>query len=342
MRILRNVSDEFWWEVARKCSYATFYQTPIWKELAERSFPDRYRNETFGAILPSGVHVVFPMMSTRRLGPVRWLESTFAGCYGGFIADGPVSSDEATAIYKHACASSTYSFYVLENPLGPQLPDAIKPQLNLVVSEDTYVITLDADFDTLFARFSRSRRAAYRRGIKKGVKVRLATTLDDYRAYYVSYRDAVARWGEDENYGYLWPLFEQIYQLSQNHPEQIKLWVMTVSDQVVGGRLFFYWNQQVSFWTGTAHRDFLHHNAIPVADTEILRDAIAQGYRHFDFNTSGLNQGMVEYKRRFGATGVNVNAWYFENALITSARSISKGVRTRLTSMLRPRASSGA
>jgi hypothetical protein len=330
VRILRKISDDFWWEVARTCDYATFYHTPIWKELAERSFPGIYRSEAFGAILSSGVRIVFPIISTRRRGPLRWLESTFAGCYGGFIADGPVSPAEAAQLYKHACAIySTYSFYVLDNPLGQPLPDAIKSQFNLVVSEDTYVIRLDTDFDTLFSRFSPSRRAAYRRGIKKGVQIRLAASLDDYRAYYVSYRDAVERWGENESFGYKWDLFEQIYQLSQAYPEQIKLWVMIVNEQIVGGRLFFYWNQHVSFWTGTAHRDFLHHNVIPVADTEILRDAVARGYGYFDFNTSGLTQGMVEYKRRFGSTGVNVSAWYFENPLITSARGTYQQIRSR-------------
>ncbi|NTV99758.1 MAG: GNAT family N-acetyltransferase [Oscillochloris sp.] len=326
MRILRKISEEFWWDVAHKCSYATFYHTPIWKELAKRAFPDDYHDETFGAILPSGVHVVFPLVSKRRCGPIRWLESTFAGCYGGFIADGPVLPSEAVQLYREACTWTTYSFYVLENPLGPPLPEELTTQFNLIVSEIAYAIDLDADFDTIFARFSRSRRTAYRSGIKKGVKIRLAISLDEYRAYFHNYRDAVDRWGEDESYGYQWDLFEQIYQLSQIYPEQIKLWLIIINEQIVGGRLFVYWNQQASLWNGTAHRDFLDYHAIPVADIEILRDALAQGYRYYDFNTSSLDEGVMVYKQRFGAVSFPVNAWYYENPLYRPIRHIHESL----------------
>jgi hypothetical protein len=329
VRILKRIPDDFWWEVARKCSYATFYHTPIWKELAERTYPGFYRDETFGAILPSGVRVVFPMISTRRRGPLRWLLSTFEGCYGGFIADGPVSPSEAAAIFDHACSLTTYTFHMLDNPIAPPLPDTVTAKLSAIVHETSYMLVLDDDFAAIFSRFSHGRRSAYRSGIKKGVRIRLATSIDDYRAYYISYRDAVNRWGESENYGYQWPLFEQIYQLSQTYPEWIKLWLMIVDEQIVGGRLFYYWNQQVSFWTGTAHRDFLHHNVIPVADTEILRDAISHGYRYFDLNTSGLNQGMVEYKQHFGAVGTPVNVWHFENPILKQAQHTYQQIKSR-------------
>jgi hypothetical protein len=269
------------------------------------------------------------MISTRRRGPLRWLLSTFEGCFGGFIADGPVSPDEAAQIYQHACSMSTYTFHMLDNPLAPPLPDTVTSKMSALVHETTYTLMLDADFATIFSRFSRSRRAAYRSGIKKGVQIHLATSLDDYRAYYASYRDAVDRWGENENFGYQWHVFEQIYALSQSYPEQIKLWLMIVNEQIVGGRLFFYWNQQVSFWTGTAHRDFLNHHVIPVADTEIIRDAIDRGYCYFDFNTSGFNQGMVEYKRRFGAIGIPVHVWRFENPMLKQLRETYQRVKSR-------------
>ncbi|NNJ11099.1 GNAT family N-acetyltransferase [Chloroflexales bacterium ZM16-3] len=322
MQFINKVTDDFWWEVASKCSYATFYHTPIWKEIAERSFPSQYRNETFGAILPSGARVVFPLMSSRRIGPLRWLESTFAGCYGGFIADGPISSAEADQIYKQVCSYSTYSFLVLENPIGPPLPDAIKAQLSLVVNEESYTIPLDGDFDSILARFSRSRRTSYRSSFRKGVRIRLATSIDDYRAYYDTYRDAVDRWGKDESYGYQWGVFEQIYQLSQLFPEQIKLWLIIADERIVGGRLFFYWNQHVAFWTGTAHRDYLYQNVLPLADTEIIRDAVAHGFRYFDFNTSSHDDGLITYKKRFGAKAIPINVWRFENPILKPAQML--------------------
>jgi hypothetical protein len=330
MRILKTISDEFWWDVARTCDYATFYHTPIWREIAQRAFPGRYQDATFGAILPSGVRVVFPLYSQRQLGPIRWLESTFAGCYGGFIADGPVSPDEAASLYRHVLTWSTHSFYVFDNPLSSSLSD-LKSKLNLVVKENAYAVSLDADFDTVFSRFSSSMRRNYRLGVKRGVQIRLAQSVDDCRAYYASYRDAVDRWGEGEGYGYSWEQFEQIYQLSLIYPENIKFWLMIVNDQIVGGRIAFYWRQQVTQWNGSALRDFLGYYVIPVADTEMIRDAITQGYRYFDFSTCNHKQSLIEYKERFAPIAVPLCGWLYEKPVITLSRALYRNVRQVLS-----------
>jgi lipid II:glycine glycyltransferase (peptidoglycan interpeptide bridge formation enzyme) len=200
-----------------------------------------------------------------------------------------------------------------------------------VISDAAYSIKLDTDFDTIFSRFSRSRRTAYRSGIKQGVQIRLATSIDEYQAYYTNYRDAVERWGEDDGYGYKWNLFEQIYYLSKIYPENIKLWLMIVDQQIVGGRLIVYWNQQASLWNGTAHRDFLHYDVMPVADTEIIRDAIIRGYGSFDFNTSGENTGVITYKQRFGSSETPLTGWIYENPLVASARAAYQRLRNGLS-----------
>ncbi|WP_129633672.1 GNAT family N-acetyltransferase [Candidatus Oscillochloris fontis] len=316
MHILNPVTDEFWWDVARNCSYATFYHTPLWREIAIRTFPGRYKNETIGAVLPNGVRVVLPMLSHRRIGPLRWLHSTFENCYGGLIADGPVTEAEAMAIYEQAFDWSTYTFYLIDHPIGPPLNQTLRDRMTHVYSEPTYLLHLDTDFETILGRFSRSRRTAYRSGLRKGVQTRVATSLDEVRAYYASYRDAIERWGEDDHYGYSWELFEQIYYLSQEYPEQIKIWLMVVDDQIAGGRLILYWNTHASLWHGSAHRDFLGYDVMPVGDTEIIRDAIEHGYHYFDFNTSGQKAGVMTYKERFGSEMKSVNMWRYENPIL--------------------------
>lgn len=327
MRLIRKVSDDFWWSVARACSYATFFHTPIWREMARRADPRRFHDATFGAVLPSGVRVVFPLVRTRHLGPLRWLHSTFEGCYGGFIADGPVSPAEAAQIYRHVCRWSTYSLHILENPLGESLPEELQGHFSLVVNEVAHTVRLDADFETVFSRFQKTQRKDYRRGLKRGVQVRATSAIEDYRAYYDVYRDAVGRWGHDERYGYSWHIFEQLHSLSQVYPEQIKLWVMTVEGRVVGGTVMFYWGTHASAWNGTAHRDFLDYEVMPVGDTEMIRDAIERGYSYFDFNTSALNEGVSAYKQRFGAEAMPVRLWRYKLRAPRPMRSLFDGLR---------------
>lgn len=328
MRILSDITDDFWWDVARRCNYTTFYQTPIWRDLAI-GVSLGYRDETFGAILPSGVHVVFPIISSRRLGPLRWLESTYEGCYGGPIADGPISPSEMIEIYKRATPYSTYTLRFLENPLGSPLQDELKSRFTCIVNETALMLRLDADFDTIFSHFSRTQRNSYRKGIKNGVTIRLATSYDDYQTYYATYRDAVDRWGQDEGYGYNWHLFEQLYEMSRIHPKHIKLWLMIFEEQIVGGRIVFYWGSQATGWNGTAHREFLKYNVIPVTDTEIIRDAITQGYAYFDFNTSSLNPGVIAYKQRFNPESFPVNVWLFDNPLLKPVQHLYWNLKIR-------------
>ena len=335
MRVLKKITGEFWWDVARTCDYATFYHTPIWQELAKRLFPGRYRDETFGAILPSGVRVIFPIVSKRRIGPLRWLESAPIGGYGGFIANGPVSPAEATQIYKQACAWSAASLYIVDNPLGSPLPDRVKPQFSLVVNETAYLVPLDADFDTVFARFSPALRKHYRNGIKNGAHIRLATSLDDYRAFYPNYRDAIDRWGRDENYGYTWYQIEQVYHLSQIYPENIKLWLIMLNEQIVGGRIVLYWNRHVIAWNGTAHRDSFKYNVMPVAHTETIRDAIQRDSRYLDLGTSGHKDSLIQFKQRFSPVAMPLGGWLYENPIISSTRMVYHKGRNTLAALRR-------
>ena len=101
MKFLPSVEQEFWWDVARQCDYATFFHTPLWREFALRTHPE-YSDATIGVILPSGVRVVFPILRIQQYGPFQRLLSSFEHCYGGIIADGPVSPAEAAQIYRRA------------------------------------------------------------------------------------------------------------------------------------------------------------------------------------------------------------------------------------------------
>lgn len=322
VRILDRVSDEFWWDVARHCEYATFYHTPIWRDLTARIFPNRYQDETFGVILRNGVRAVFPIVSSRRLGPLRRLDSMPLGGYGGFIADGPVSPADTVAIYKHALAWPTCAVYLVCNPLGSPLPEGVRSLLSLEDCEIGCTLPLGSSFEEIFSRFSRTQRQAYRRGLRKGVQIRLAETLQDYRDFYVNYLDALDRWGLDKGRGYNREEWEIVYQMSRIYPEQIKLWLMIVGERIVGGRCVFYWGRHATGWNGTAHRDFLDHDVMPVADTEIIRDAVAQGYRYFDFSISGHKQGVLDYKLRFRPNTHPQPVWVYKNPIISASNSV--------------------
>lgn len=164
MQIIQPVDQQLWWEVARACPYATFFHTPRWTELACR-VNHTVRDRTIAAILPNGVRAVLPLLEIRRRGPITALMSTFEGCYGGIIADGPLSSRDAARIYRQAYRWNISNFYYLANPLAP--PETIDTSYRFG-DEIAHILHLNDDFETIFNRFDKSARTNYRRGLREG------------------------------------------------------------------------------------------------------------------------------------------------------------------------------
>lgn len=311
MQILHTIGRDFWWDVARQCNYATFFHTPLWHEIAVRNHPN-FHDASIGFVLDRGVRAVLPLLSTRRFGPFRNLLSTFEYCYGGLIADGSLTNGELDQLYRRACGWNVTGLRFLENPLAQRINLASQFIGN---TYETHILELDSDFETIFKRFPKDKRNAYRKGLKEGVTIELAETLDDYRAYYGAYQDTIRRWGEDPaSYGYRWSIFETIFDLSRSYPEQVKLWLARVNGTIIGGTVAFYWNRHVVAWHGCAYTDYLSYKPYVVIDVEIVRDAITRGYAYYDLNPTGdLSAGVSEYKARLGTTVYPITSWQYNS-----------------------------
>lgn len=325
VQIIQPVDQQLWWEVAHACPYATFFHTPRWTELACR-VNSTVLDRTIAAILPNGVRAVLPLLEIRRHGPFAALMSTFEGCYGGIIADGPLSRRDVARIYRQAYRWNISNFYYLANPIAP--PETIDTTYRFG-DEIAHVLHLDRDFETIFNHFDKSTRTNYRRGLREGVRIRRAASPDDYAAYYRAYRDAVRRWGEDDNYGYSWEFFTHVFAFEQRYPAEMALWVVELDGAVVGGTLAFYWNQHVTAWHGTVTREALKRRAMVVLDVEIACDAAARGFRYYDLNTSAGIAGVMQYKRNFATTDHVIARCRYRSPLLKPVIALANQLRRR-------------
>ncbi|MFW6089830.1 MAG: GNAT family N-acetyltransferase [Gemmatimonadota bacterium] len=309
MRFFRP-DEELWWEVAGACDYATFYHTPLWHRLAAGSLWGR-RDATVAAELPGGVRVIFPLLRRRRglrPGAVEFA-STFAGCYGGPIADGPITVEDRARLYRAVASRSRDRVAVTGNPLDPAEP----PESVGRRREDaTHLLELDAPFDSLFAEFSKGHRSSTSKGRREGVVARMATTLDDYRRYYTVYQAALRRWGDRASSRYPWRFFRNGQRLAARHPDRIKLWLAALADEVVAGAWIFYWGGHATYWHGASNDRAREVNAANVLLADAIRDATERDLRFFDFNPSGGHEGVAAFKRRFGASAVRICRWTAE------------------------------
>ena len=301
MKILGPAGEDVWWEVARGCAYATFFHTPLWHRLAE-STSSAYRDVTFVAELGSGVRAVFPLLlrRPRLFGLLGEAVSTFAGCYGGPIADGPMTGADRRLLYE-AADGAAGRVALAGNPLSEPGP---APAGFGVVTDSTHLLRLDAPFETLFSRFSKGHRSSTRRGSAVGVSVRRASSVADYRAYFGIYEGALDRWGEESTSAYPWSLFERGHQLSERHDDRIILWLGELDGRVVAGAWVFYWNRHATYWHGAADEAGREAAATNVVLSHVIEDAGLRGMEWFDFNPSGGHEGVAAFKRRFGAEPV--------------------------------------
>lgn len=312
MQILKNLDEEFWWDVANSCEYATFFHTPIWHQLATRSSSD-LMDASIGFVLDSGVRVVLPNLIQNKFGPFVSLLSTFEKCYGGIIADGPVTSSELDKIYCSVADNfRTIRFDYLESPFAPKIKHVrdFKEESNF-----THIITLGSDFEAIFSKFKKGHQTAYRKGIRLGVEVGIAKTIEEFQDYFKVYENSVRRWEERYGfvYAYSWSLFENCYILAQQYPDSIKLWLAKLDNTVISGALVFCWGKHAIGWHGVTHEDYFKHQPFTVLNTEIIRTCIENDYKVFDFNPSGGFEGVIKFKEGFGTDKTNISRWIYEN-----------------------------
>lgn len=290
-----DVDDATWYEIAARCPYATFFHTPMWRELAVQD-PERCRDRTFLMRLPSGVRAVFPLQELlpgRGFG--RYLVSTYPYGFGGPIADGTITTEDLRRLFGQARAATTS---VTGNPrISP--PPALPGWQSRLLT--TQVLDLHEGYEALQRRFSKGHRAAITQARRHGVSTRVAASQEDYRRYYAVYEDSLRRWGEAASPRYPWSLFERGWELSRRHPDAVRLWLAEHEGVVISGAWVLTWNGHAMYWhAATLERAFKLRPANLVLATAI-EDACERGWQQFDFGSSGGHAGPEAFKRRFGA-----------------------------------------
>lgn len=322
MRIMDGVEEATWWDVARQCDYATFFHTPLWHRLGTRAV-EGSRDISFSAVLPDGTRAVVPLLKL----PTRYLRlfgeavSTFAGCYGGPIADRPLAPGDRSRLY--AAADRVLGRTVLNgNPLAEGREQ--RPRGFDEVADTTHLLRLDAPFDEIFSRFSKGHKASTKQGRGAGVVTRVGTSSEDYRRYFALYEAALERWGEDTTSRYPWSLFDESQGLAARHPDEIRLWLGERSGTVVSGALVFYWNRHAVYWHGASNDEGRDVSATNVVLADVIKDACVRGLEWFDLNPSGGHEGVAAFKRRFGAEEVGFPRYRRAHAPARLAHSLGR------------------
>jgi predicted N-acyltransferase len=163
--------------------------------------------------------------------------------------------------------------------------------------EHTRALRLDEGFEALEARFSSGARWGARRARREGLEVGVASSEQEWRAYYAAYRDSLARWGERASSRYEWDLFARI---RARDPESARLFVARLGGEVVAGALVLNAPRHAAWWHGAALAAHFHRQPMNLLLDTLIRDACEQGLAVFDLGPSHGHAGVEAFKAAWG------------------------------------------
>lgn len=304
---LRTASAAEWDAVADRSPHATFFHTrewgEIWQEYTGGALTPTARIATFddgrSALLPSVDKTLLDLPRVGRLSPaLRTVISSYGSTYGGWVG-----ADGLTAAHHRALWERTRRFNVSlsQNPYDAAMAEAGLPWTR---ADFTQIVDLGGDYDTLRRGWSRGHVSAVNKALRGGLSVVQADTERQWTDYVRVYGLSLQRWQN--------PLVvhraELFRTLAASRSGKVRLWVVEHEGAVIAGAVCLYQGSTVVYWHGAFDAAFQHLRAAPLLHAEIMRGAMGEGYRWYDFNPSGGNQGVITFKDRFGAERRDANS----------------------------------
>jgi hypothetical protein len=298
---------------------STFYHTRIWARILAGAFPgieDASRWIDIGT-----ARAALPLHGWRRLGGILTTRhSSFPFLYGGPIPRRAGGCDLLPEILADLARGGS-SLLLVSNPFGIPAPDEVPPPAAAcevppgvsVERDSTHILCLPERFEAFWDDvLTTAKRNDVRRLAKKGVAIRTGTGTEEISALYRFYRQSFGRWGGRPGFVYPEDLYRAMIELGEGN---VRLYLAEHEGRIVGGAFIVRWNGHVHY-----HAGYFDHGARSLRPNvllqeKIIRDAIEDGYRDYDFLPSGGNAGVESFKEGFGGVRVPIERYHYRAPL---------------------------
>ena len=285
---VETINIQEWNAYLEQCSTATFFHTPDWYQLWKHYKGQEY--QTFQFNFPSGNSAIIPLAKEkkhRRL--FTYYVSSPGGTYGGPVSKGILVTKEILAIEQYLLKFKYIT--IRNNPLQPVLNGLINKK------ESTQILNLKLSWEAIFKKWSKGHASAAKKSMREGITFRTAH-LSEWESYFEIYLKTLSRWEQPPARPYTWDLFSHLQKIDE---QKSKLWLAFKGDLPVAGALCFYFQKHVVYWHGASLEDYQAFKPVHGLQMHIIKEAIQKGYHWYDFNPSGGHDGVVRFKKGFGA-----------------------------------------
>lgn len=316
MRVIKNLSEGEWQEIVTNSEHSTFFHSPIWGSIIEKTYRDKERKAR-GFKFGENKKAVLPYISHEKVGPVNNIYSMDPGVYGGVVSNFDITENQIRNAIKEIEGFFNYRIQVTGNPY-------LTYDLDWEEDDDfTQVIDLNRDYNEVWDNYDYSCQKQIKKAEDAGLSVDVASSLEEYKKYYLIYQKNLVRWGKDPNSDYPYSLFENIYVHQEKYPENIKLWLVKDGEKIVGGTIVFYLNNSHSVeWHAVFDPDYFSKGVRNYLVDKIVEDACEKEFDYYDFNPSGGHEGVVRFKSTFGPERREIKRWSKENQRLKSLRQL--------------------
>jgi hypothetical protein len=289
------------------CQYATFFHGREWAEIWSEFQSEKYSPAPIAFEFRNGTRAVFPL--TREVilkGVATSYVSSPAGTFGGWLAEKDLDEPEQSAIANYLqqeFSSVIWRFNPYTN-IGSWVEN------KEVIVDFTHTLDLCLGFENIFKTWSKGHTSAVNKAKNAGVEIKLAETESDWDRYYEIYLDSIKRWGKEARSFYPRDFFKAIYKKNSLN---IKLWLAWHDGAIIAGALCFYSPKHVVYWHGAALSSQFALRPVNLLMYEAIRNATELGYHWFDFNPSGGLEGVINFKKSFGAKIKSSNVYIFNS-----------------------------
>jgi CelD/BcsL family acetyltransferase involved in cellulose biosynthesis len=328
-----------WWRALEEDALALPFQTPTWlrcvAELTDyRAAPRIYRAD-------DGSDLVLPLARRRYLaGQVANSASFPFGWGNGGLVGARASDDSAIQMaLRELMARPELAVTLKPNPVVGRRWSALAPPNALRIPRRAHVLRLDADFDAMFARFSRSARYQVRRARRDGVEVKSASGADLVPAFDRLYRRSIDRWAAREHEprrlaqlrGRRRDPAAKFDLVARRFGPRCRVWVAQVRGQAAAAIIVLRQGRTACYWRGAmderlarnSHASLLLHAAA-------IEDACASGVDWYQMGDTGTAPGLSQFKESVGARPYDYDELRFERLPFTRTSARARGLAKRV------------
>jgi lipid II:glycine glycyltransferase (peptidoglycan interpeptide bridge formation enzyme) len=310
-------SKSEWLEAIKDCSEATFFATPGWLEVVEKTFGNKAATKLFE--FEDRQKVIVPIS---LIGKQYWICKHYISVpfynYGGLFSNTEISNVKVNQIIESLTENSTAIVTMCPHPFSKvSYPCEFRAD-----KYSTHILDLSQGFENIWSAYKDRDQA--RKAKKEGVTIRFGKTIDDFKKYYEIYLDSTKRWGLKEPQPF--DLYKNLFNIAIG---KIKLWFAMHDKKNIAGIILGYFNESVVYWGGAFFYEYGRLRPNNFLLIEAVKDAYEKGYKYFDFLPSAGIEGVENFKASFGAEKHEYYTYIFMGKLLKRASNIKQALMSK-------------